>query len=677
MFQMQVVKKKTSKMAHISLFFVIIILDVLAMRLGASPLVFTAPCSVLLYLLLPGFAFYKMLARAIALPKTLCMPLTILCGSGVFTFFTCVAARFGAWWLLQIAPPLLGLLCLAFLWRAGDTMTLPKQHTRNQFLLALLLCLYACCWMMFTAHPAAVGNTVLKQDFLWNVGNARSFALGFPPIDLRFSGVRLQYHYLNELLVGGLAMVSGISAYDWLAFCWPPFVLAAALVVLHALGMVLFADVKQARLLPFAIFAGCGLGAFFTQTPFFNNMLYHLLTNLNAVGTGLVYTGIFLCLAATMLQSDFHVNLLFTVLLCGAAVMLCVAKGPIGTVLVLSFFCAALWRMYKKGGWRTLLVAMILLLLVAVLYCTVFSAGANNMILSADATLLKGSFAPALIAIGRKSNLLYAMSLPLFAAVQTFCENPAIVFLYGICAVRDIRHIKTISAQRVLLHAATLGSLLAFYIFDHYALSQIYFLFLSLQCMTFLAVELWFDLRCKWVKHAVMLLCAISVLAALATAGGMVADGSVRMLQHSAGAEKMPEFTMSAADEHAANWLNQNMSQTQRFATNRYYDKSPEEGNTNLYTALSGRSAYMEGFRYTISNMGVAQSVVETHQIANAILFSPKSTPLEVCAKAREIGVHYLLYDVNYAFTGDTLAQFSGLEQVFGEGNVKIYRVPD
>ena len=109
-----------------------------------------------------------------------------------------------AWWALPAALCGAGLCILlpgcALLYALKRLTPLPQGF---ELLLTALLVVYALCWETATAHPAAVGQTVLKQDFLWNIGNARSFWLGFPPQDIRFAGVRLHYHYLNELLSEG------------------------------------------------------------------------------------------------------------------------------------------------------------------------------------------------------------------------------------------------------------------------------------------------------------------------------------------------------------------------------------------------------------------------------------------------------------------------------------------
>ncbi|MBC5581568.1 hypothetical protein H8S23_08605 [Anaerofilum sp. BX8] len=177
-------------------------------------------------ILLPGCALLFALRRLTRLPEGFDLPLTLLLGSGFFAALTCVCARFGLVWPLRAVPPAVALIGF-FLFRADARRTASalrqwRPRWGNALLLAALLVLYALCWETATAHPAVVGQTVLKQDFLWNIGNARSFWLGFPPQDIRFAGVRLHYHYLNELLAAGFSAACGVSAYDLLGFAWPP-----------------------------------------------------------------------------------------------------------------------------------------------------------------------------------------------------------------------------------------------------------------------------------------------------------------------------------------------------------------------------------------------------------------------------------------------------------------------
>ena len=77
------------------------------------------------------------------------------------------------------------------------------------------LCLaYALGCSAANPHPQQAGAAVLDRDFLWNIGNAAALARHFPAEDMRFSGVRLAYHYLTELLSAALARVSAAPLHD-------------------------------------------------------------------------------------------------------------------------------------------------------------------------------------------------------------------------------------------------------------------------------------------------------------------------------------------------------------------------------------------------------------------------------------------------------------------------------
>ena len=63
--------------------------------------------------------------------------------------------------------------------------------------------------------------------------------------------------------------------------------------------------------------------------------------------------------------------------------------------------------------------------------------------------------------------------------------------------------------------------------------------------------------------------------------------------------------TASAGDEAAMKWLQSNTPQDAVFATNRIHSMAnASDGISSLYTAMSGRQAYMEGYTYAVTNMG-------------------------------------------------------------------------
>ena len=156
-----------------------------------------------------------------------------------------------------------------------------------------LLALYCVGGSLRFALPAAAGGAVVpQQDFFWNVGNAQSFLLGFPPQDLRFSGYTLTYHYLSELLAAGLSMATGASCYDIEAALLPLAGILFTVAMLWDFGRILYnGSVKKTGLLLGLVFlcGGAGLWKVFEygRCPFWNLSVYHVLTNINGMGFGL------------------------------------------------------------------------------------------------------------------------------------------------------------------------------------------------------------------------------------------------------------------------------------------------------------------------------------------------------------------------------------------------------
>lgn len=219
---------------------------------------FAAAC--FLYLLLPGWALADWLA-----PKGSSTPLmTAVYGCALLAGTHCVAVRLGFPWLLRLLPPL-----LAVVWLFRQTQqALPRLRGGAQTLLrtldsgtglfwAALCLLYALCFGAVNPAPLQAGAVHLNQDMLWNVGNAAALSHTFPAQDIRFSGVRLSYHYLTELLSAALALTSGAEIYDIYVFFAGPLFLAGELVALKSLSDAYFGpeDKKAFPLLTALLYA--------------------------------------------------------------------------------------------------------------------------------------------------------------------------------------------------------------------------------------------------------------------------------------------------------------------------------------------------------------------------------------------------------------------------------------
>ena len=213
----------------------------------------------LVYLLLPGFLFVQLFKFDSIVPGA-GTPFAIVCGTGFLVVLYCFAMRLGLLWALYILPPLCSLLwfvlfCPPLKEKAAGLQAALQNGTTLCLVLAVAVIsvLFAFYISVKTARPGLAGAISLHPDVLWNIGNANSFAIAFPPQDIRFSLVRLSYHYLTEMTEGVLAMVSGISAYNIVAFYAGPAVAAAMVTCLYALGKEYYGSENKALLfvLPF------------------------------------------------------------------------------------------------------------------------------------------------------------------------------------------------------------------------------------------------------------------------------------------------------------------------------------------------------------------------------------------------------------------------------------------
>lgn len=627
------------------------------------------------FLWLPGACVY----RGLKLKDSLsCFSFPAIVALGTGCFVVCISCGF-RWNLVSLCTlPLLVLSAAEVACQIREKRAIKVTVSSGHlFLFSGLLLVTTLCWVLANGHPAVLGSNALKQDFLWTVGNTRSFSLGFPPQDIRYAGIRLTYHYLNELLTASISAITGVSAYNLLAFVLPPVWIALGLACLSSLATLIHENQCPSAWTPVLIYGTSGVGAlallFGVRRQFSAGMLYHLVTNINACGTALVFFCCFCGLAVVLLRENFHCNMWIWIITLGIFLLMLFAKGPIAAILALAFTATVIVRFFQhRTSWRDFLFAALLLSMFFLVYRFLFSAGANNMEIGLANTLLKMDVAPLLLSAEKAGQVIYYVSLPFLYLLCVFLLNPLLTGLYLAAVTHDICHLKTLSGERLFLHAAAAGGLIAFFLFDHYALSQIYFLFLAFWCMACLAPTLQNLTRHNGTKIVIGILAVVSLsgsfydVARLASAG-IPYVGETRTAEHAPA-----QIKMTREDEEAMLWLATHMPPDEVFATNRYHTGSPLAGNSNLYTAFSGRQAYMEGFRYTISNMGVSEQAVEKRFINNAILFSPKSNIETIRALAVAENIQWLVFSCQL---GTEPAAFTQLDQVFANELIHIYRL--
>ena len=603
------------------------------------------------------------------------------------------------------------------------------------------LLLYAVGAAPRLAHPAAAGALIPDQDFLWNLGNARAFLAGFAPADLRVSGYTLTYHWLTELLAAGFAM-AGVPVYDALAFGLPPAALGAALACIRELGGLWFAASpaktarrQQALFAALVLCAGSGglWKVFSGRDPFWNMTQRHVLTNINGWTTALFLLCCTLACAAVLLAGRAaQAGPALGVGVC-AFTLLALAKGPVAGVAALALLAgaAAAWVFAaagpgqapaaanpagpvpvgaargalaagrrRRGAFAAAVYGGLCCGVFLLVYRVLFAAGAGaSVVFSPTGTLEKSWFAN-LLALARAvlPGWAFPAAVVLFWLALAVCWAPAAAPLALAGFVRGLARPGRLPARQWVAAALAGGGFLAFCIFDHEAMSQMYFAFAAAVGMALLAAE-YAPALAAWARQAAggpvrrvcRRVCALA-LAALAAAGfatglcnaaALAGQGlSARGASPQAALADGWDLALTAADEAAAAALAEILPAGcgRTFATNRIHTGRALEGLSNVYSGLSGCQGWFEGFKYAVSNLGMEPDDVSARlEALRAALLA--DTPEELAAALPE-EVTVLVYSTAAAEKGwDVLegrapgAGLAGLEVLYKNADVILYKV--
>lgn len=638
------------------------------------------------YLYLPGRFWARVTGMERALPQY-AVPLGILLGTGFLAALYCVCRRLDFLWVLRCLPPVLGVFWLIFLRGA-----LPRPRQALQRLLSggnvpayaalwgVLLVLFACQISVKNAHPSAVGEIILTQDVMWNIGNANSFAIAFPPQDIRFSMVRLSYHYLTEMTLGALSMVSGVSCYDIYVFYAAPAVLAATLCCVHALGHCFYkGDRKKAFCFPFVLllFNCASLWTALTngRGVFNNTHLMHIITNINSQGTAVIFLSCFSILLIEMARRDFNVGWRYLAVFLGSFVLACFSKGPAAAIAACSFAITMLFLLPRRPRLGRALAALAgVAAIFLTVYFVIFSSGTNTSIHFGFRTIEESVVGGWLSAFFARGGAVRALALALGALTLMFCMQPFQFPLYLRGLWQDLRGLWRLPAERLFANGMVAGGFLAYFLFWHPSYSQLYFALIAIFFLNLLAVD---RLGTPAGRGARAFHTACGAVGLATTAVLIVNFTGSGMRQLARNLDIIPKYpyvsTARAGDEAAMVWLRENTPLTAQFATNRIHSMSVgADGISSLYTAMSGRQAYMEGYTYAVTNMGVSAPVVAEKQAVNAALFDAATPPEQVRGLCEREGIDYLVFSKQYA--GDT-SQLSACAVVYENNDVAIYRV--
>ncbi len=634
------------------------------------------------YIVIPGMAFARW--SGIHNPQ-LNGALVLLYGGGFIAFVHCLSVRLHIVWLLRAVPLVISVLYLVLCARRKEKPQVKLWE--NGVLVWALLCLFFALTMSAqNPHPMAAGAVDLSRDVLWNVGNSSALSSAFPAQDIRFANVRFSYHYFTELVTAALHLVSGASTYDITIFFAGPLFLAAELVALCALGNCYYGEgkEKQTHTMVYVLFL-CQCASMWAVVQngdgiFANTLLKHIVTNINAQATALIYICVFLSLFTVIARKKFAVNAMYILTLFASFFVLTFSKGPQAAIILCAFVITMLFVLlfqkpnYLKAG----IVLVGIVGIFAAIYQFLFASGANNSmtftIFAVQNSVTYQVLSPIADWLCAHLPISGYVWLICIGIINSFCMVPFQFSLWLTSLPYSVRNLFRLDPTRMLCNGVVVGGFIAYHLFYHTSSSQVYFALLSIIVITLLAVEqlpvLRKKLRFTWPLWACL---GVSVVTGICMFAVFSAQGVQELCQTvGVSAQTYSSGRVTAADEEAMLYLKEHAPESTVFATNRT-SGWPEhaDGISNCYSALSGVQAYMEGWTYAVTNMGVDQAVVAHKQDVNARLFDTNTDAQTRSAIAQEEGITCLVYAK--AWPGEAP---SGLAADYKNQDVAIYFLP-
>ena len=614
-------------------------------------------------------------------------PVSVRLGLGLaLTALLHIAAMLTGIGLIRIFVPAMLGLCYIY------SNRVEIADLRNGILMApparTVILIYACVVFMFAlvvsvkhAHPKVVGEILLSQDFMWTVGNAESLKVSFPPMDIRYRGVTLTYHYMTELLAASLSCMTGISCYDILAFYLQTLIAAFMISRLYDLGIDRFPNSELRPVLFTASFFVLSCLSLWKALPngyslFGNSLLQTLISNVNSQATAFGFLAVF-CLmsresfSAKGFQSVKYYTITYLFFICFSF-----SKSPMAAIVTIAYLLAAIVSLIGRNrDFKVIGPAVLFFMTFAVIYLGFLSGGASASVgFSLTGTLKVTYFRNYLALAETRGSTVYLTSIPLFMIIQTVCIAPIQTVTVVPRMLRDTGKLFTLSFDDLFRYACIVGGILAFFLTSHEAFSQVYFIYVAIFFMNLVTCREFTFRKLNTVPGAVSRgALGLSMLTAMFMLINFGGSGIRQVLFNTDMLEKFPyPFVVKSEDELAGEFLREHMSEDDLFITNRIHTGAGE-GLSNVYTCFSGKRSYMEGFKYTASNMGVEWKDIKPRYDMVTHTFDGIYSPNTIVRACQKRGIRYIVYSSQFEGDCENLINCS---LVFDRGSVRIYEVP-
>lgn len=248
-------------------------------------------------------------------------------------------------------------------------------------------------------------------------------------------------------------------------------------------------------------------------------------------------------------------------------------------------------------------------------------------------------------------------------------------FIYAAGVVKNyLPNLFKLSGKQLWVNSQIAGGILAFFLFEHYAFSQVYFFFGAIFFLHLASVEnARLVLNKKSLKTAAGIFAVIRVITQCFMYLNFVGSGARFLARNLGIIEKYPySAVIKADDQKAMEYLKENTDDNILFATNRI-DTSPANGRRHIKylhrlffkTELYGRLGLCP------TNMGVPYYVVMQRRNINNRIFGEDADRETLRYLCRETGITHLVFSRQFPGSEDVISQT--FECVYSSDGVRIY----